>query len=267
MINLQSLTSPRLCVFQSRLIPGGFNSNWHEHDFFELGMVLQGTSSWHFRRKKQQSLTGGQGILLPPGASHRESGLTPVRFGWVGFDLASTIPARHLNRPITLGASAGDVAYLLQLIYEEQHSQQTGSAEICALALRQILILFQRAASEHPAPKDGSSLSARQVQVVQSLAAYLDQNISHPHSLEQVAEYHRLSPAHLSLLFQRHYHITPTAYRLQRRLDRAQELLGESSRSIKEIATACGFTDAAHFCKEFKKRTGHTPGEARSGKS
>lgn len=230
-------------------------------------MVLQGTSYWHCRGKKPQALTGGQGILLPPGALHRESGLTPVRFGWIGFDLAATIPAKHLNRPVTFGASTGDVAYLLQRIYEEQHSQQSGSTEICALALRQILILFQRAASEHPALKGGTSLSSRQVQVVQSLAAYLDQNISHPHSLEQVAEYHRLSPAHLSLLFQRHYRTTPTAYRQQRRIDRARELLSESSQSIKEIATACGFTDAAHFCKEFKKHTGQTPGHARAGKA
>jgi len=102
---------------------------------------------------------------------------------------------------------------------------------------------------------------------VQSLAAYLDQNVGQPFSLEQVAEYHHLSAAHLSVLFQKHYHITPTAYRLQKRLTHARRLLQETPQSIKEIATACGFTDAAHFCKEFKKQTGQTPGQARTPKA
>lgn len=267
MKNLQSFDAPRLCVYNARVTPDGFNSNWHSHAFYELGVVLQGTCHWHCGGKKQQAVREGQAILLPPQSAHRESGDTPVRLGWIGFDWKSPWPGKSLQRPVTLGAAAGDISYLMQQIYEEQHSQRPGSAEICALALRQVIVFFQRAASERPAPRSAHALSFRQVQVAQSLAAYLDQNVSHPHSLEQVAEYHRLSPAHLSLLFQKHYKITPTAYRQQKRVERAQELLGEGMASIKEIAAACGFTDAAHFCKEFKKRTGHTPGEYRQGKA
>ena len=264
-MNIQSLTAPRLCVYNARVTPYGFNSNWHSHAFYELGIVLQGTCHWHCGGKKSHPVREGQAILLPPQSAHRESGDKPVRLGWIGFDWKSAWPGKSLRRPVTLGAATGDISYLMQRIYEEQHSQRPGSVEICALALRQVIVLFQRAASERQPPSSAHALSFRQVQVAQSLAAYLDQNVGHPHSLEQVAEYHRLSPAHLSLLFQKHYKITPTAYRQQKRVERAQELLGEGMASIKEIAAACGFTDAAHFCKEFKKRTGCTPGEYRQG--
>lgn len=259
---LQSPLTPRLCVFQVRASAHGFTSGWHEHDFFELGFVLEGQTTWHIRGKKSQTLSEGHCLLLPPGSSHQEQGAPPVRLGWIGFDTEPGMPKKFLERPVDLGTSTFDAFYLLRRIYEEQHNPQPGSAEICALASQQLLILFERAALSPPRVASPPP-RARQIQVARSLAAYLDQNISQPLSLEQIAEYHHLSAAHLSVLFQRCYHTTPTAYRMQKRIAHAQALLNESSQSIKEIATACGFTDAAHFCKEFKKRTGHTPGGMR----
>jgi AraC-like DNA-binding protein len=251
-------------VLQPRSSSSGFHAGWHEHNFFEIGFVLDGSCTWKLRGKGSKHLSEGQCILLSPGLSHRETTSEPARLGWIGFDSTGEISDKMLNRPVALGSAMFDASYLLQRIYEEQHSRQPGSSEICTLALRHLLVLFERAAQSPLRRRVSSPLGARQIQVAQSLAAYLDQNISQPLSLEQVAEYHHLSASHLSLLFQKHYRVTPTAYRLQKRIARARSLLRETPQSVKEIATACGFTDAAHFCKEFKKRTGHTPGEMRS---
>lgn len=219
------------------------------------------------RGRKAQHLTEGQGILIPSGSVHREAAAHPSRLGWIGFDYQTSLAASHLNRSITLGSSTSEIVHLLLSIYQEQSTRHPASTDICALALRHILLLFERAAQSKASRQTPSPLRARQVQVVQSLAAYLDQNVGQPFSLEQVAEYHHLSAAHLSLLFQKHYRVTPTAYRLQKRLAHARRLLQETPHTIKEIATACGFTDAAHFCKEFKKQTGRTPGQARPPKA
>lgn len=62
---------------------------------------------------------------------------------------------------------------------------------------------------------------------------------------------------------------TPTAYILERRLERASELLAAPGRmrSITEIAFECGFNDSAYFARCFRQRFGVTPSEFREGKT
>lgn len=55
------------------------------------------------------------------------------------------------------------------------------------------------------------------------------------------------------------------AYVMERRLVRARAALRDAGdvRRIGDIATACGFTDASHFSRAFRRRFGVTPVEAR----
>ncbi len=52
-------------------------------------------------------------------------------------------------------------------------------------------------------------------------------------------------------------------YQMVVRIDRAKCDLGDFGKALKEVATANGFGSASHFIKEFKKRTGVTPGQYR----
>ena len=55
--------------------------------------------------------------------------------------------------------------------------------------------------------------------------------------------------------------ISFTEYLVTYRVNKARELLANSSAPYKEIAQAVGYTDYVQFSKMFKKRTGLTPGE------
>lgn len=259
---IQFPTELRLCVLHSAPSPSGYSTRWHSHPFAELGLVLEGECVWQIHDRRDRRLRRGDLVLIPAHCPHREESTQPVRLGWVGFDQPAGIPARSFCRVISGGPDTPHFRYLLQHLYAEQ--PRPGSGEICSLTLRHLLLLFRRAADQrsvgHPA---SAGLNPRQVQIVQSLATYLERNAHQPGSLNQVAEYHRLSPAHLSDLFQQFYQVTPTRYRLNRRMELAQQLLGESSRSIKEIAAACGFSDTAHFCREYRRHTGRTPTQSR----
>lgn len=256
---LQEALELRLCVVQTKSLPSGFRSTRHAHSFYELGVVLEGTCTWKLRGRTLRRLRAGDMILIPPKCDHHEEAGGGVRLGWVGF-----IPGNSRERLIRQARDEdGSVQFLLNHLNREQN--QPGSSAICAVTLQHILLLFQKAEkrSHVGTTPPAHSLNARQVQIVQSVASYLDRNAIQRLSMEQVANYHQLSAHHLNVLFQSYYQTTPTNYRLRRRIESAGSMLAEG-RPIKEVARECGFTDTAHFTREFKLRTGRTPGEARN---
>lgn len=55
--------------------------------------------------------------------------------------------------------------------------------------------------------------------------------------------------------------VAPTRYIQQYRVDKAKELLLNSTGSVEDIAVAVGFANSSYFCKVFKTITGLTPSE------
>jgi AraC-like DNA-binding protein len=60
--------------------------------------------------------------------------------------------------------------------------------------------------------------------------------------------------------------MTPCQYLTKIRLDAAQKMLIDTSRSLSEIAFDCGFTSQAYFCSVFKSKIGTTPKNFRNRK-
>jgi AraC-like DNA-binding protein len=58
-----------------------------------------------------------------------------------------------------------------------------------------------------------------------------------------------------------------TQYQIELRLNKAKELLCETTLPIREIVEQLGFRDPFHFDRFFKAKTGMTPGEYRQASS
>jgi AraC-like DNA-binding protein len=104
-------------------------------------------------------------------------------------------------------------------------------------------------------PGDGALRTWQEA--MQFIAEHLQEGLSR----EAVAAAMGLHPNYLSALFTRHggssFHRTIEGLRI----DRARALLGsDPGRRIAEVARHCGFADAGHFIRVFKRRTGRTPG-------
>jgi hypothetical protein len=56
---------------------------------------------------------------------------------------------------------------------------------------------------------------------------------------------------------------TPSRYYLKLRLDRARQLLKQTTCSIIEVASMCGFISAPHFSRCYRKYIGISPKEER----
>lgn len=93
--------------------------------------------------------------------------------------------------------------------------------------------------------------------------AYLDSNYTNAVTIQYVSQEAALSPYHFIRLFCRLYKQTPHQYLIQRRIDRAKELLRMSELSITDICLEVGFESLGSFSTRFRKDTGLSPSEYR----
>jgi len=92
-----------------------------------------------------------------------------------------------------------------------------------------------------------------------SVISEMETNLEEPLSQTDLAERAGLSTRQLERLFRKYLGSTPTRYYLTLRLQRARQLLVQTSMSILSVALACGFVSASHFSKCYRECFGRTP--------
>ncbi len=88
---------------------------------------------------------------------------------------------------------------------------------------------------------------------------YIDNNFTHPCSLDKIAGFANLNPRYLLRLFKQHVGTTPTRYLWQLRAEKGVYLLHQSKLSINQIADQCGFQSPHHFSRHIKEQYGLSP--------
>lgn len=137
--------------------------------------------------------------------------------------------------------------------------------EELAVAVGKILRFKRQAPGPGPVPladmvppepkKFPNGLPERLLRVVE----HLEQNLTEPFSLDELAGLACLSKYYFCRLFKRHSGLSPKQFYLYRRIEKACELLGKHDLTISQIAYRIGFNDLTEFIRQFKKFTGHTP--------
>lgn len=94
------------------------------------------------------------------------------------------------------------------------------------------------------------------------LADWIEQHLDEPLTVGQMAAQAALSEHHFARMFRVSFGAAPHAWVLQRRLDRARELL-RGAGSLEQVAQACGLASASHLVRRFRAQTGFTPGDYR----
>ncbi|MFP8968470.1 GlxA family transcriptional regulator [Pokkaliibacter sp. CJK22405] len=91
----------------------------------------------------------------------------------------------------------------------------------------------------------------------------MEANLEEPIALDELASYVGVSRRQLERLFQKYLDCSPSRYYLKLRLNRAHQLLKQTSMSIIEVAAACGFVSTPHFSKSYREYFGVPPRDAR----
>ncbi|MDI5935940.1 GlxA family transcriptional regulator [Halomonas sp. M4R5S39] len=97
------------------------------------------------------------------------------------------------------------------------------------------------------------------------IVALMEANLEEPIGLDELADYVDVSRRQLERLFQKYLHCSPSRYYLKLRLTRARQLLKQTTMSIIEVASACGFVSTPHFSKCYREFFGMPPRDERLG--
>ena len=92
---------------------------------------------------------------------------------------------------------------------------------------------------------------------------YIESHLGDALTLDVIAEIACLSPYHLSRSFRRAMGIGLHRYVVQRRIDRARQLVLSTDLAVSQIAVAVGFESPAAFATRFRQYTGQSPSSLR----
>ncbi|WP_162501575.1 GlxA family transcriptional regulator, partial [Methylobacterium crusticola] len=99
---------------------------------------------------------------------------------------------------------------------------------------------------------------------VEAAVALMERRIEEPASRAELAAAAGISPRQLDRLFARHLAASPERFYLGVRLERAHDLLAQTTLSVTQVAVATGFASPSHFARAFRARYGRAPRSARA---
>jgi AraC family transcriptional regulator len=91
------------------------------------------------------------------------------------------------------------------------------------------------------------------------LTRRIDDGLATTIRVNDLAEATQLSPSYFFRAFRASFGMSPHAYIVRRRMERAQEMMLTTDDNLSQIAIACGLCDQAHLCKLFRRAVGTSP--------
>ena len=109
--------------------------------------------------------------------------------------------------------------------------------------------------------RPGRGLSSR---VLRHTVEYVEENLAGDLSLAEIARAANMSPRHFSRLFKESVGSPPHRYVVERRVERAKDLLLGTDLPIAEVARGVGFSGQSHLHFHVRRLLGATPASFRS---
>jgi AraC-like DNA-binding protein len=88
---------------------------------------------------------------------------------------------------------------------------------------------------------------------------FIDHCYDHPLSLDQISEKACFSRYHFLRLFRQAFNKTPHQYLIERRIEKAKELLGDDELRVTDVCFEVGFQSLGSFSTLFHKTVGQAP--------
>ena len=208
-------------------------------------------------------------FLIPPETPHcftidTHSEYIFIRFvlhyveDYIGKYLAEIFRDSSRQAEISLNKSDENMVFqLFDFIRKEEDNRQMGTNYLQQQWLNSILVLVARNIV-HEAKDECLSvkyLTINETNPAVYMLQYIQQHIHQPELLraESLSKIFHLSPDYIGIYFKRYYQETLQQYIGRNRLKMVENLLLNSSMTVKEIAYKMGYTDSCYLVKSFQK--------------
>ena len=270
----------------------GYDVDWHQHTFYELVLISQG-SCLHHCSGKQQILIQGDYFLIPPGVPHSYSMSRQVEIinclidkdifaeEWLKINLPQVlindpqaVPLIHLSSEQLLFVrmllnQVRDVCRLTDpekrpvdqhiiayspVIPNLSGKQAFDTGRSCLyLALVSLLENFRQS---NTIRNDGNQAGRRTVGM---MLDYIQEHYQEQISIEQLAAQVFISTSHCRRLFKQYLGYSPVTFINRLRVDMALPLIKCGRYSVAEVALRVGFADAGYLSRVFRKEISASP--------
>lgn len=235
----------------------------HAHDRFTVG-VFDGDNGVISLPRASARARDGAILAIAPEEIHsaepeREEGWTyrslyPSR-ELMSVALESPVNDAHFDIPVIDDRSLA--AELLEIQVALSKGITTFGVEERLLVALSTLVDRHATRSRQQNPRSSTS-------AVSKARWYLESNFALPVKLHELSRQCEVSPFHLIRSFRDAVGMTPHAYLMQVRANRAREML-VGGEAISMVAYRCGFVDQSHLTRTFKRIFGVTPGAYYAG--
>ncbi len=243
----------------------------HHHDFYEIYYFFSGNVSYSIEGQSYQ-LIPGDILLMAPEELHQplvQPGQKYERYVlWIdrqyldrlsgpAAELAACFQPDDPRRRRVLRVEWAESALVRTVMQQLLHcsTMNDGYAALEQQALvTQLLARLNRLCTDAPVVEPNAQLTSTMSQVVH----YIEEHLTEPITLEDLAARFYLSKYHLLREFQKRFGTTIHKYIQKRRLMQAKALLNQGQKPSM-LYTRCGFRDYATFYRAFVGEYGLSP--------
>ena len=254
------------------------NNPSHRHRNFECSLLMSGRMLYRIGTV-QVALEPGDAILIPADLPHRWEVVTDeaVLFGFMLFISCRGEGARQhqnlLRREIERQKyTIRNFEKLADIVDRIIAAARKGSGyieeKIRCLSYEAYIEMFE-AVLPLPDAKRGKTRIAQQVHgedphtLTESIVFYINDNSHRMLSPSEVSAHIGLSLNHINHILRKHDGRSLGKIIWDRKVFLACNLLNNTNRQVKDIATSLGMEDVDYFCRRFKKSQGMSPSEYR----
>ena len=241
-------------------------SSWRSIPCASIFIVEEGCFNVSFQPGKSYDLKAGQGVFVLPNRRHRLGTVTDQStiywchiqahyYGclslWNYVDVSEFI-SKDQSPPLC--KTIGKLGNLLKSEGDDNIST------ICETQIHAWRLLKHLTQSDVLKSIGATSIPENILRAIDSI----NREPNYAHSNESLASTAGLSPSRFAAVFKQSLKTTPRQYLRNIRILNAQNLLSNPSLTLDNIAERCGFSDAFHLSKTFKRINGTSPSDYRN---
>ena len=225
--------------------------------YFLIHFILEGKGKF-MAGNISYELGAGQGFLIAPDhpTTYIADEKEPWTYVWIGFsgaqaeELVSSI-GLSMEQPVFSG---GNAAELKEIVFAMLRHNSCGVQDSLFVTGQLYHFLSCIAASNKDIlPKTDES------DYVNQAVTYIQNHITEPVQVEEIARYVGLNRSYLSTLFRKKTGYSPIQYIQNARITKAKHLLESSRIPVSAIAFSCGYQKPESLIRLFRQRYGVSP--------